>query len=393
MEGRELVAISAALIAAVLAVAKLVADKESRISDFRKDWINSYRAALSEMLGEAYVIAGRIRIRTKHAKLTKSGSTGGKDPSRIATAAPAAGTTSSEAVTAANHTTLLADNAVQVVVTISTSPPSNVVAATQVQPSVIPQDQSPDPDVTAAASAEVHERDGLFSAEEILDLEKDLTSHWNTLRKAHRTVLLHMNFNETAWGIKGLGKSVAGNILDHRLKAANVWSDITNSIDLVDKGKAARAYEVSKNGDPSGAAALLVDQLDDLVGKLLGEYHIVGEKGRYEEIKMAIDRSTLLGNMVLKPEWNRIKGGEPKFNWVVFGLWALALVGFAALLYFSLRPERPKDPAMPTEVIVQMKDKLSAETLTCPQMIELGERWTGRGPISSNLPWCPPPGF
>lgn len=60
MEGRELVAFSAALIAELLSIAKLVADKESRISDFRKDWINGFRAALSEMLGEAYAISGRI---------------------------------------------------------------------------------------------------------------------------------------------------------------------------------------------------------------------------------------------------------------------------------------------------------------------------------------------
>ena len=51
MEGREIVAFAAALIAAVLAYTKLIADKESKISDFRKDWINSLREALSEMLG------------------------------------------------------------------------------------------------------------------------------------------------------------------------------------------------------------------------------------------------------------------------------------------------------------------------------------------------------
>ena len=71
MEGRELVAFSAALIAALLSIAKLIADKESRISDFRKDWINSFRAALSEMLGEAYAISGRIKIKIRHAEAAK----------------------------------------------------------------------------------------------------------------------------------------------------------------------------------------------------------------------------------------------------------------------------------------------------------------------------------
>jgi len=50
MEGREIVAFAAALIAAVLAYTKLIADKESKISDFRKDWINSLREARANRL-------------------------------------------------------------------------------------------------------------------------------------------------------------------------------------------------------------------------------------------------------------------------------------------------------------------------------------------------------
>ncbi|PPU66459.1 hypothetical protein XpiCFBP4643_19045 [Xanthomonas pisi] len=376
------------MIAAVLAVAKLIADKESKISDFRKDWINSYRAALSEMLGEAYVIAGRIRIRAKHAQFAKANRTDARSAAGGATIAPAAGTTSSNSVGAGSHTTLLTGSLVQVVVTVSKASPPEVASPATAQPSVVEPDHSSGSDVAAGALAEESEEEGLLSAEEILDLEQELTSHWNTLRKAHRTVLLHMNFNETAWGTRALGEGT-----NHRAKAASVWQSIVSSCGVVDQDKAATAYDASKNGDPSGAAVLLVDQLEDLVGKLLGEYHVVGGKARYEEIKKAIDCSTLLGNLVLKPEWNRIKSGEPKFKFVVFGLWALALSGSVALLYSSLSPRKAQEPAMPTTIIVQVKEKRYVEPLTCPKIIALGEEWTARGPISSNLPWCHPPGI
>ncbi|MHC1653273.1 hypothetical protein ACODUL_08285 [Stenotrophomonas maltophilia] len=384
MEGRELVAISAALIAAVLAVAKLVADKESRISDFRKDWINSYRAALSEMLGEAYAIAGRIRIRTKHAELAeaKSSSAGSS-----ATAAPTTSATLTEKAVAESQTTLLGDGVVQVVVTISRSGHSDETVPASVPAAAVPDGGTGAVGATPASPTGA-ERAGLLSAEEILELEKDLTPHWNTLRKAHRTVLLHMNFNETAWGTRNLAADV-----DHPQKAKTVWRDLVTSCRVLDKSKVENAFVPDKNGVPSGAAVLLVDQLEHLIEKLLGEYHEVGKEDRYTEIKEAIDRSTLLGNLVLKPEWNRIKGGEPKFNRVVFGMGGLASLGFLALLYLALVPKKSPEPASPSHVIVELKEKLTTPPLECSEMISLGDAWSGRGPISSNLPWCPPPGI
>ncbi|WP_424681018.1 hypothetical protein [Frateuria sp. YIM B11624] len=70
MEFKDKIAIAGALAAAALATAKLIADKESKISDVRRDWINGLRNALCDCLASAHVIAGRIQIRRKH----KSGS-------------------------------------------------------------------------------------------------------------------------------------------------------------------------------------------------------------------------------------------------------------------------------------------------------------------------------
>lgn len=389
MEGRELVAISAALIAAVLAVAKLVADKESRISDFRKDWINSYRAALSEMLGEAYAIAGRIRIRTKHAELAASKANAATCG---ATSAPSISATPTDTPVGESQTTMLNDGVVQVVVTISKASHSE-----QSLPATVPAaDLFAGAPAAAAVTENVGaspafapdtERAGLLSAEEVLELEKALTPHWNTLRKAHRTVLLHMNFNETAWGTRKIAPN-----LGHPEKAEAVWADLVASCRIPDTEKVKTAFVANKNGVPSGAAVLLVDQLEHLIGRLLGEYHEVGKEARYNEIKEAIDRSTLLGNLVLKPEWNRIKGGEPKFNRVVLGMGVLASLGFLALLYLALVPKSSPEPASPSHVIVELKEKFSAPPLRCLERVDLGDSRTGTGSVSINLPWCPPPG-
>ncbi|MBO9879552.1 hypothetical protein [Xanthomonas sp. D-99] len=72
IDPKDLMTLAAATIAASLAAAKLIADKESKVSDFRKDWITTFRSALSECLAEAHVIAGRIHIRTKHSKASGS---------------------------------------------------------------------------------------------------------------------------------------------------------------------------------------------------------------------------------------------------------------------------------------------------------------------------------
>src|SRR5690554_2311180 len=68
MSTADIVALTAAIVAAALAAAKVVADKESKVSDFRAGWINSFRGALAECLAEAHVISGRIRIRAQHSQ-------------------------------------------------------------------------------------------------------------------------------------------------------------------------------------------------------------------------------------------------------------------------------------------------------------------------------------
>lgn len=57
---------AATVITAVYSAAKMIADKESKISDFRKEWTSSFRDALANCLAEAHAIAGRIRIRSEH---------------------------------------------------------------------------------------------------------------------------------------------------------------------------------------------------------------------------------------------------------------------------------------------------------------------------------------
>jgi len=68
MDIRDKLTIAGALAVAALATAKLIADKEAKISDVRRDWISGFRDALSECLASAHIIAGRIVIRRRHQK-------------------------------------------------------------------------------------------------------------------------------------------------------------------------------------------------------------------------------------------------------------------------------------------------------------------------------------
>ncbi len=261
MEGKELVALSGAIIAAILAIAKLIADKESRTSDFRKDWIGSFRSALAELLGEAYVISGRIWIRVQHAQVDaeRSGKSVG---------APLLG----------------------------------------------------------KADTEV--------------LEEQLTSHWNTLRKAHRTVLLHLNFGETAWGLPYITQDISV-----EQKVEERWKLLIRNSQFSPAQQPSDIHQTSQNGSPSGAAALLVSELERLIGAMLGPYEKVGTKEQYALIKRSIDDATLLGNLVIKPEWNRIKKGERNYRSAMGFLKCFGAIGVIILLIVSVGESKPTAPA------------------------------------------------
>ncbi len=293
MEGRELVAFCAALIAAVLAIAKLIADKESRISDFRKDWINSFRAALAEMLGEAYAISGRITIRIRHAQAAKR-----LQPGLRPTLSDAA----SEETIGQSHT---------------------AAVGSSFDDGILPAVDAIGP--------------GLLTDAEVEKLEVELTSHWNTLRKAHRTVLLHLNFGETVWGGYPAQQSITAED-----KAKLAWGRLARSSPLGMGLAVTSIYDSGQNGKPSEAAALLVAEMDALVNNLLGKYYEVGNDDRYELIKTRIDSCTLLGNLVLKPEWNRIKDGEERYKGLLIFLIFFALAGALVLGRASYLSSTPK---------------------------------------------------
>ena len=276
MEGKELVALSATIIAAILAIAKLIADKESRTSDFRKDWIGTFRGALAELLGEAYVISGRIWIRVQHVEALR------------------------------NHKCIA----------------------------------SP-----------------VLSKEDIDALEEELTSHWNTLRKAHRTVLLHLNFGETAWGLPHVTQDVTP-----EQKIEGRWKLLIRNSTFSQSQQPREIYQTSQNGSPSGAAALLVSELERLIKAMLGPYDEVGTKERHEFIKRSIDDATLLGNLVLKPEWNRIKEGERNYRKAIGFLKFLGALGVIALAILSFSGSKSSASARMSTITVSMSSPQTGST-------------------------------
>ncbi|WP_282295751.1 hypothetical protein [Stenotrophomonas sp. PS02289] len=346
MEGRELVALSAALIAALLAIAKLIADKETRISDFRKDWINSFRAALSEMLGEAYAISGRIKIRIRHAELAKRHASSSKI--QAPAASPLAATADEQ------------EDAVQERPTADNSANAPFLAA------VVEGEAQLVHPVLGAPELDPM----LLTAEEVAELESSLTSHWNTLRKAHRTVLLHLNFSETAWATFPCEQSVTP-----AEKAEHTWDLLLRSSKLTKGLAVTSGYDPDQNGQPSEAAALLVAQLDELVRQLLGRYYEVGAEARYDMIRRSIDNSTLLGNLVLKPEWNRIKRGEDRYTLLLRVLGVVVLVGGLALAMFAFAPRKPVSGAPSEQVLSDVPINGPAAHVTCSPRPPPGKEW------------------
>ena len=241
---KDLTALAAATIAASLAAAKLVADKESKVSDFRKDWITTFRAALSECLAEAHVIAGRIRIRAKH--LQASGASG-----------------------------------------------------------LDKQDRE--------------------------SLEKELTEHWAAYRQSYRTVLLHLNFAETSLPL--FCDRPHAPAVERTPQA--VWNALRG------KRPSVEGYLLAANNpqavDPlsraTPAAIELVSVLESLLAKLLGAYDHLADDAHYQTIDAEIMRATLLGNLVIKPEWNRIKNGERLYRVAIWFSLAVVFAGFAGFFY------------------------------------------------------------
>lgn len=243
METRDLVALLAAFVAAAFAAAKLIADKEAKISDFRKDWIGSFRQALATCLAEAHVISGRIRIRTRHS----------------------------------------------------------------LQVSQAPLDS----DSKKA-------------------LEDELTKHWAQFRQAFYMVMLHLNFAETSLPLYAVRTNSDAN------SPQQVWDELissgrTRAVQLRLAANTPQSIDPISRASP--AAIELVRELEDLLSELVGNYDKIGDEVIYEGIDRRILNATLLGNLVIKPEWNRIKRGERQHRRAV---WASSLIAFLGVVSIAV---------------------------------------------------------
>lgn len=243
MESRESIALLAAVVSAIFAAAKLVADKEAKISDFRREWIGSLRGSLSECLAQAHLIAGRIRIRARH----------GADGLAIS-----------------------------------------------------------DPATKAS-------------------LEEDLVKHWEAYRRAHCAVMLHLNFSETSVPIHSSSTSNRGTA-GHPLEVWKYISSLSNFPAQQLLLEATNPVQIDSGTRANAAAVELVSELDSLLTDLLGDYEKIGEQARYERIDQRIRRSILLGNLVIKPEWDMIKRGEMMHRVAVRGSVALAAIALLTLI-------------------------------------------------------------
>lgn len=239
MELKDKVVFAGAIAAAALAVAKLVADKESKISDARLEWINGFRDALCECLSSAHVIAGRIKIRRMHGDGVK------------------------------------------------------------------------------------------IIADDVRALEAELTEHWAQFRQAFQMTMLHLNFSET--NLVLLPMYQAG----HSLRTDSQAWDILSS---TPPGRAHSLYiraalpsptsSQQRRKQASPAKTELASTLVELRSILLGNYADVGIGERYKKIEDCILKATMLGTLVIEPEWTRIKRGEFMHRWAIRA--SAALVAFGA---------------------------------------------------------------
>lgn len=61
-----LAAVAGALIAALFGIGRLIGDKETKVTEFRKSWIESLRSDISDFTAASHIITGRIIIRKNH---------------------------------------------------------------------------------------------------------------------------------------------------------------------------------------------------------------------------------------------------------------------------------------------------------------------------------------
>lgn len=335
MEVREMVALSAALVAAIIALSKLVADKETRVSDFRKEWIASFRTALGELLGQAYVISGRVRIRQVHGASPKS-----------AGQAPPHATSPSSLDT--NRTELLPTDLGSVEVL-----PLDAVA--DASASHVADSPTTDHVTPTASALPAHPKSATENAASdpklsIAELEAELTSHWYELRKAHRAVLLHLNFSETA-------KPLSINRITAKQKPElnDIWKALVATSTAREMAPCGELQADAASKHSSAASTLLVAELETLIELLLGPYENVGGKERYEQIKLSIDKATLLGNLVIKPEWNRIKRGEKRYRVSLWIVGVVSILGILALSWLGSTKPTSAAPPLPTHQWIDLK--------------------------------------
>ncbi|WP_036109647.1 MULTISPECIES: hypothetical protein [Luteibacter] len=239
MELKDAVALAGVLVGSALATAKLVADKESKIADVRRDWISGFRDALCDCLASAHVIAGRIKIRRTHAT------------------------------------------------------------------------------------------NGLISDTDREALEKELTEHWATYRHAFQMTLLHLNFSESTLALLPIY-----DIQNGQLRAPQsdrkAWKLLTKPASASPYYRRLHRLQspvsiFRDNPKATAASAELGSTLVELRAILLGDYAMVGEGATYALIEDCIHKATMLGNLVIEPEWALIKRGETGHR-VAIGLSVVIIV-------------------------------------------------------------------
>lgn len=65
-------ALAAALVTAIYSTWRLIGEKETKVSEFRKSWIESFRSSLADYTAAVHIIVGRIAIRTNHGERASS---------------------------------------------------------------------------------------------------------------------------------------------------------------------------------------------------------------------------------------------------------------------------------------------------------------------------------
>lgn len=342
-----MVALSAAVVAAIIAFSKLVADKETRVSDFRKEWISSFRSSLSDLLGQAYVIAGRVRIRKVHGATKDARSTSAAPTTSSGEASVASQVNAESAGALRNQTDASTPSQSETDTSESTRCSNPAVGVAAVDPALDQPVTSDTPKCTCCNNAAAPSTEPVV---DFSDLEPQLTQHWEELRKAHRTVLLHLNFAETA---KPLSSNRMG--LEQNPELHAIWDALianSSAEGMTASGKF-NADDASKRS--SAASLLLVAELEKLLTLLLGHYNDISGEEHYEKVKHSIDRATLLGNLVIKPEWNRIKRGERRY-WISLWLGGLvSLGGILAIIWLvHTRPATSPTP-LPSQQWVEFK--------------------------------------